>query len=181
MPSAINSCCAKLISLCCAVCFLAVSRFDRQYRCNLRGKRNMKTTKRGQSNESKKTTTRIDTGTWYLILRVFFHSRVTGACPVTTDLIMRVNVRTTTASRDSWYCMLERNHSAARHSTAQHRRAWHGTARWCAALLSCSWAELRAGSAFFVIQQCSAYKPSTAQFALSLTCVVRNLPAPARF
>ena len=26
--------------------------------------------------------------------RVFFHSRVTGACPVTTDLIMRFNVRT---------------------------------------------------------------------------------------
>ena len=26
----------------------------------------------------------------------FFHFRVTGACPVTTDLIMRVNVRTTT-------------------------------------------------------------------------------------
>ena len=27
---------------------------------------------------------------------VFFHSRVTGACPVTTDVILRVNVRTTT-------------------------------------------------------------------------------------
>ena len=27
---------------------------------------------------------------------VFLHSRVTGACPVTTDLIMRVNVTTTT-------------------------------------------------------------------------------------
>ena len=27
---------------------------------------------------------------------VFFSSRVTGACPVTTDLIVRVNVRTTT-------------------------------------------------------------------------------------
>ena len=27
---------------------------------------------------------------------VFLSSRVTGACPVTTDLIMRVNVRTTT-------------------------------------------------------------------------------------
>ena len=27
--------------------------------------------------------------------RVFLSSRVTGACPVTTDLIMRVNVRTT--------------------------------------------------------------------------------------
>ena len=26
---------------------------------------------------------------------VFLISRVTGACPVTTDLIMRVNVRTT--------------------------------------------------------------------------------------
>ena len=29
---------------------------------------------------------------------VFLHSRVTGACPVTTDLIMRVNVRTTTTT-----------------------------------------------------------------------------------
>ena len=28
--------------------------------------------------------------------RVFLSSRVTGACPVTTDLIMRVNVITTT-------------------------------------------------------------------------------------
>ena len=27
---------------------------------------------------------------------VFLHSRATGACPVTTDLVMRVNVRTTT-------------------------------------------------------------------------------------
>ena len=27
---------------------------------------------------------------------VFLHFRVTGACPVTTDLIMRVNVRATT-------------------------------------------------------------------------------------
>ena len=26
---------------------------------------------------------------------VFFHSRVTGTCPVTMDLIMRVNLRTT--------------------------------------------------------------------------------------
>ena len=31
---------------------------------------------------------------------VFLSSRVTGACPVTTDLIMRVNVRTTTM--DTW-------------------------------------------------------------------------------
>ena len=29
---------------------------------------------------------------------VFLSSRVTGACPVTTDLIMRVNVRTTTTA-----------------------------------------------------------------------------------
>ena len=27
---------------------------------------------------------------------IFLYSRVTGACPVTTDLIMRVNVKTTT-------------------------------------------------------------------------------------
>ena len=37
---------------------------------------------------------------------VFLSSRVTGACPVTTDLIMRVNVRTTTVTsrniRLSW-------------------------------------------------------------------------------
>ena len=29
---------------------------------------------------------------------VFLSSRVTGACPVTTDLVMRVNVRTTTTT-----------------------------------------------------------------------------------
>ena len=29
---------------------------------------------------------------------VFLHSKVTGACPVTTDLIMRVNVRTATTT-----------------------------------------------------------------------------------
>ena len=29
---------------------------------------------------------------------VFLSSEVTGACPVTTDLIMRVNVRTTTTT-----------------------------------------------------------------------------------
>ena len=33
---------------------------------------------------------------------VFLSSRVTGACPVTTDLIMRVNVRTTTTVFD-WH------------------------------------------------------------------------------
>ena len=32
-------------------------------------------------------------------LRLSFHSRVTGACPVTADLIMRVNVRTTTPEK----------------------------------------------------------------------------------
>ena len=31
---------------------------------------------------------------------VFLSSRVTRACPVTTDLIMRVNVRTTTNAND---------------------------------------------------------------------------------
>ena len=31
---------------------------------------------------------------------VFLSSRVTGACPVTTDLIMRGNVRTTTTARE---------------------------------------------------------------------------------
>ena len=41
---------------------------------------------------------------------VFLSSRVTGACPVTTDLIMRVNMRTTTTilnkdtSREDYYC-----------------------------------------------------------------------------
>ena len=30
---------------------------------------------------------------------VFFSSRVTGACPVTTDLIIRFNVRTTTTRK----------------------------------------------------------------------------------
>ena len=35
-------------------------------------------------------------GLFVFFPRVFLSSRVTGACPVTTDLIMRVNVRTTT-------------------------------------------------------------------------------------
>ena len=38
---------------------------------------------------------------WFLcffFLGVFFHSRVTGTCPVTTDLIRRVNVRITTTT-----------------------------------------------------------------------------------
>ena len=30
-----------------------------------------------------------------VVYYVFLHSRVTGACPVTTDLLMRVDVRTT--------------------------------------------------------------------------------------
>ena len=34
-------------------------------------------------------------GLFVFFPRVFLSSRVTGACPVTTDLIMRVNVRTT--------------------------------------------------------------------------------------
>ena len=35
-------------------------------------------------------------GSFVFFPRVFLSSRVTGACPVTTDLIMRVNVRTIT-------------------------------------------------------------------------------------
>ena len=35
---------------------------------------------------------------WVFSFGVFLNSRVTGACPVTTDLITRVNVRTTTTS-----------------------------------------------------------------------------------
>ena len=35
-------------------------------------------------------------GLWLFFPGVFLSSRVTGACPVTTDLIMRVSVRTTT-------------------------------------------------------------------------------------
>ena len=35
-------------------------------------------------------------GLFVFFPRVFLSSRVTRACPVTTDLIMRVNVRTTT-------------------------------------------------------------------------------------
>ena len=38
-------------------------------------------------------------GLFVFFPRVFLSSRVTGACPVTTDLIMRVDVRTTTTSR----------------------------------------------------------------------------------
>ena len=42
------------------------------------------------------TSTITTPGVRYTISGVFLSSRVTGACPVTTDLIMRVNVRTTT-------------------------------------------------------------------------------------
>ena len=35
---------------------------------------------------------------------VFLSSRVTGACPVTTDLIMRANVRTTTTTTTTFLC-----------------------------------------------------------------------------
>ena len=37
-------------------------------------------------------------GLFVFFPEVFLSSRVTGACPVTTDLIMRVNVRTTTTT-----------------------------------------------------------------------------------
>ena len=37
-------------------------------------------------------------GLFVFFPRVFLSSRVTGACPVTTDLIMRVDVRTTTTT-----------------------------------------------------------------------------------
>ena len=37
-------------------------------------------------------------GLFVFFPRLFLSSRVTGACPVTTDLIMRVNVRTTTTT-----------------------------------------------------------------------------------
>ena len=35
---------------------------------------------------------------------VFLSSRLTGACPVATDLIMRVNVRTTTTTTTTIMC-----------------------------------------------------------------------------
>ena len=36
---------------------------------------------------------------WFVFFPgVFLSSRVAGACPVTTDLIMRINVRTTTTT-----------------------------------------------------------------------------------
>ena len=41
-------------------------------------------------------------GLFVFFPRVFLSSRVTGACPATTDLIMRVNVRTTTTT--TTYC-----------------------------------------------------------------------------
>ena len=38
---------------------------------------------------------------FYTTPGVFFHSRVTGACPVTTDLIMRVDVRATNNNKSN--------------------------------------------------------------------------------
>ena len=46
-------------------------------------------------------------GLFVFFPRVFLSSRVTGACPVTTDLIMRVNVRTTTTmGYDKYYVIV---------------------------------------------------------------------------
>ena len=53
-------------------------------------------------------------------------------------------------SHGTWYFTFEIRHRVARHNTApqgdaRHRMAPHGTAQRCVALLSYSWAELRAG------------------------------------
>ena len=42
---------------------------------------------------------------FYFFPRVFFHSRVTAACPVATDLTMRVDVRTST-NNDDFECLI---------------------------------------------------------------------------
>ena len=39
-------------------------------------------------------------GVFVFFPRVFLSARVTGACPVTTDLLMQVSVRTTTTKTD---------------------------------------------------------------------------------
>ena len=45
----------------------------------------------------------------YVFPGVFLHSRVTGACPVTTDFIMRVNMRTTTTTTKTRLVRVRRN------------------------------------------------------------------------
>ena len=67
---------------------------------------------------------------------VFLSSRVTGACPVTTDLIMRVNVRTTNNTAhprrtlatplESRVCVLSAVVVLCRYTTAQAAGRW-----WC--------------------------------------------------
>ena len=111
-------------------------------------------------------------GLFVLFPRVFLSSRVTGTCPVTTDLmtvceLMYVTSTTTTTwylvpgswylvpgtSHDTWYGMFERKHSAARHSIAPQGKARHRTHRTA---VRCA-TEL--GLHFFVIQRCSTYEP----------------------
>ena len=46
-----------------------------------------------------------DLGLFLFSPSVFLSSRVTEACPVTTDLIMRVNVRTTTTKATTHHCI----------------------------------------------------------------------------
>ena len=68
---------------------------------------------------------------------VFLSSRVTGACPVTTDLIMRVNVRTTTTIVDFsvWGPCTVMTQKYKRVVVVAHEHAAHGSAGYARACL----------------------------------------------
>ena len=58
-------------------------------------------------------------GLFLFFPEVFLSLRVTGACPVTTDLIMRVNVRTTTVNNSS-----NNNNSSPAFTLCKINNAW---------------------------------------------------------
>ena len=62
--------CEELLALCHAVCLLAMSRSDRQYRCTLQRKKHEEDRQRTINQELKKTSTHVQAGTGYLVLRM---------------------------------------------------------------------------------------------------------------
>ena len=61
--------CAELVTLCCAVCLLAISRSDRQYGCNLRNnKKHEEDQERKINEENKKMSTQQHTRTYRYII-----------------------------------------------------------------------------------------------------------------
>ena len=85
-------------------------------------------------------------GLYVFFPAVFLSPRVTGGCPVTTDLIMRVNARTTTATTTTMFLRYSLNKYlvrvdgwggradvvptlGVRNTKSQDRRQWHNDSR----------------------------------------------------